>query len=70
MSSSIPNVGTIGEIARRTGCPHHRIEYVIRSRDIKPVGRASNVRVFSEADIDRIANELRRIDADRERDHG
>ena len=31
---------TVGEIARRLGQEVHRIEYVIRSRNIRPVGWA------------------------------
>jgi hypothetical protein len=56
---------SVGEIARRTGYPLHRVEYVIRSRRIEPTGRAGNVRVFTDAEVDRIASELRRIDAEK-----
>jgi hypothetical protein len=41
----------------------HRIEYVIRSRNIQPTSRAGQVRIFAEADVAHIANELRLIDA-------
>ena len=57
---------TVGEIARRLGVPFHRVEYVIRSRDLRPSGWAGNARVFSEADVTHIASELRRIDEERE----
>lgn len=57
---------TVGEIARRLGEPLHRIEYVIKSRRIRPAGVAGNLRVFTDADVIRIAGELRRIDDDRE----
>jgi hypothetical protein len=56
---------TVGEIARRLSQPLHRIEYVIRSRHIRPVGWAGHARVFRDADLDRIASELRRIANDR-----
>lgn len=56
------NVPTVGEIARRLGEPIFRVQYVIRSRDIHPVGRAGNARIFNEADVAFIASELRRID--------
>ncbi|MFH1924152.1 MAG: MerR family transcriptional regulator [Planctomycetota bacterium] len=65
MSVSAPPVPTIGEIARRLGEPVHRVEYVIRSRNIPPVATAGNARIFSEAAVDRIASELRRIDEER-----
>jgi DNA-binding transcriptional MerR regulator len=53
---------TVGEIARRLGQPVHRIEYVVRSRQIHPGGRAGNCRVFAEEDVARIAAELRLIE--------
>ena len=56
---------TVGEIARRTGYPLHRVEYIIRARNIRPSGRAGNARVFTDADVDRIASELKRIDTER-----
>jgi DNA-binding transcriptional MerR regulator len=56
---------TIGIIAEQLGEPVHRIEYVIRSRNIQPSGRAGNARVFTDGDIERIASELRRIDAEK-----
>ena len=62
--TSLPTVGTIAE---RLGQPIHRVEYVIKSREIEPCGRAGNARVFTEADVERIASELSRIDADRGR---
>jgi hypothetical protein len=54
---------TVGEIARRLGEPVHRIEYVLRTRSIRPYGIAGNSRVYVEADVERIATELQRIDA-------
>jgi DNA-binding transcriptional MerR regulator len=64
--SEEPNLPTVGVIAERLGRPIHAISYVIRSRGISPSGRAGNARVFSEAAIQRIASELRRIEKDRE----
>lgn len=61
MSAIAPSVPTIGEIARRLGVPIHRVEYVIRAREISPCGWAGNVRVFSDADVERIATELHHI---------
>lgn len=66
MPTATPSAPTVGVIARRLGVPLHRVEYVIRSRDIQPASVAGNARVFTEADVDFIASELRRIDAERE----
>jgi hypothetical protein len=54
---------TVGEIARRLGEPVHRIEYILRTRDIRPSGIAGICRVYAEDDVERIAAELRRIDS-------
>lgn len=64
--SEIETLLTVGEIARRLGEPLHRVEYLIRSRNIRPAGWAGHARVFRDADLTRIAAELRRIDGERE----
>ncbi len=57
---------TVGEIGRRLGVCLHRIEYVLRTRrQLRPLGRAGNARVYSEGDLQFIAGELRRIDEER-----
>ena len=66
MPEPIPSVPTVGEIARRLAVPLHRVEYVIRSRNLHPCGLAGHARLFSEADVTRIAGELRRMDDDRQ----
>jgi hypothetical protein len=65
MIAKVQSAPTVGEIARRTGNLVHRVEYVIRSRGIKPVAVAGNARIFSEADVAHIASELRRIDEEK-----
>lgn len=65
MEFPIPISPTIGEIARRLGAPIHRIEYIIDTRRIEPIGWAGNARVFSETSVTRIAHELKRIDKEK-----
>jgi len=65
MAEGTRSFRTIGEVVRRLGVPRHRVEYVIRTRNIKGIGWAGHARVFSEADVDFIAGELRRIDEER-----
>ena len=60
-----PLLLTIGEIARRLQIKVHRVEYVIRSRNIQPIGWAGHARVFSDASLDHITSALRRMDAER-----
>jgi DNA-binding transcriptional MerR regulator len=52
---------TVGEIALRLKASIHRVEYIIRSRAIQPTNRAGNARIFTDADVERIGSELRRI---------
>jgi hypothetical protein len=61
---------TVGEIARRLDEKFHRVENVIRSRQIPAVGWAGHARVFSPASLERMASELRRMEADRVIHHG
>ncbi len=66
MSDSVSTVPTVGEIARRIGEPIHRVEYIIKARDIQPTERAGNCRVFTDGDVALIATEIRRIDAEKQ----
>lgn len=54
---------TVGVIARQLGQPVHKITYVIKTRGIRPIGRAGVARVYDEAAVRMIAEEIRRIDA-------
>ena len=69
---TIPLARTVGVIARSIEQPIHRVEYVIRACRIQPISRAGNARVFAEEDVQRIAGELQRIDANRgqRQEHG
>jgi DNA-binding transcriptional MerR regulator len=52
------NALTVGELARRIGCPVHKVEYLLRSRNIKPAFRAGNARVFSETTLEFLRSEI------------
>ncbi len=68
MPATAPFMPTIGEIARRLCVPAHRVEYIIRARDIRPCGWAGNARVFDEAGVAVIAAELDRKETSNVRD--
>jgi hypothetical protein len=55
------HMATVGEIARRLDVPTHKVQYILRTRNIRPSGIAGNCRVFGDADVERIAAELRAI---------
>ncbi len=65
MGGPCPRLATVGEIAKRLGRSTHRIQYLIRTRRIAPRARVANLRVFGSADIEYLAAELRRIEAER-----
>jgi len=52
---------SIGDIAQRLGIPNHRVEYIIKTRRIDPVGRVGHMRAFPENAVARIKIELDRI---------
>lgn len=58
-----PRLWTAGRIAERLKVPVHRVQYVVRSRRIRPVARAARLRLFDADAINRIEAELSRIDA-------
>jgi hypothetical protein len=57
---------TVARIAEHLGAPRHRVEYVIETRGIRPIGRAGIARVFDASDVDLIGSALARIEAERE----
>jgi len=66
--SSSARVLTLGEICRRLPqYPQHRVEYILKTRNVKPACRAGNLRIYAEHDLAFIASELRRIDEERGR---
>ena len=58
-------IASLGEIAERLNVPIHRVEYVIRSRQIKPALVVGGRHIYSEAQIQRISSEIRRIDEEK-----
>src|ERR1041384_4755443 len=60
-NQSLPLLPTIGTIAMRNRVPTHRVLYAIRALGIVAAHRAGNARVFDEAQVQLIENELSRI---------
>ena len=61
----VPRLVTVGEIVRRTGLPHHKVEYLLDSRNVAPIGWAGNARVYSDDVVTLIAAESARADSPR-----
>ena len=49
---------TIGELAKRLGCEIHQAQYLVTSRNIEPIQRAGNLRIFSEDTVNILREEL------------
>ena len=57
---------TVGRIAQITGEPVHRIDYIVRTRNIQPRARAGRLRVFDSAGLAAIKRELESMRASQE----
>ena len=66
MPTLTDTIWTVARIAEHLGVARHRVEYVIDSRCLAPIARAGIARLFDRQDVDLIAHELRRIQAERE----
>lgn len=60
------HISSLGEIARSLNEPLHRVDYVVRTRNIEPLIVAGGRNFYSEASVQRIKSELRRIDQQRD----
>jgi len=49
---------TVGVIAEKLECPLHQVMYLIKTRNVQPVARAGNCRVFSPEVIPLLRKEL------------
>ncbi len=67
----LPNKGdtmrihTLRSIAEQAGREHYHARYVAERLGVKPIALAGGVGIYSDADADHIARELRRIEAER-----
>ena len=55
---SEPRLLTVGAIAERLGVPLHRVQYVLRTRDIQPAALAGIYRLYLTDALDRIREAL------------
>lgn len=61
MAGKEMTIWTVARIAEQLGVDRHRVESVLGSRGIEPIGRAGIARIYSEDTVDRVASELVRI---------
>jgi len=60
---SLSQFCSIGEIARQLGVEIHRVGYVLRKLNIRPVGKVGGRCLYSQAAVQLIEAELRAIEA-------
>jgi hypothetical protein len=49
---------TLGLMAEQLGCPAWKVDYLLRSRGIKPIQRAGHLRIFSSEVVETLRREL------------
>lgn len=54
----MPELKTTGQVAEHLGEPIYRVEYVIKTRKIKPAGRAARFRLFDANGVQQIRQAL------------
>jgi hypothetical protein len=61
MADDIPQLRTVGVIARELGEPVARVLYILRTRShqIRPVGRTGTIRVFDRRAVEQVREALR-----------
>ena len=62
MATEIPQLRTAGVIAAELNAPLSRVLYVLRHRNIKPIGRAGVLRLYDRAAVDSVRAALAEID--------
>ena len=56
------SVLTCGEIARRLQVPAHRVDWILRTRGVEPIGRAGCIRIYDEGTVAYVKGEIERQD--------
>ena len=61
-SDSTPKLRTAAVIASEVGQPLHRVRYLLRRMDIRPVAVAGNTRLYDRSVVNEIRNSLQAAD--------
>jgi hypothetical protein len=62
MANDTPQLRTPGVIAAELDAPLSRVLYVLRKRDIKPIGRAGVLRLYDRTAVETVRDALREMD--------
>lgn len=66
MDTEQTNLASVGDIGRKLNVPAHRVDYVIKSRGVRPVARIGGWRVFDRDGAERITRGVAEIERRRE----
>jgi hypothetical protein len=66
MDNNIPQLRTPGVLAAELDAPLSRVLYILRHRNIRPIGRAGVLRLYDRAAVDTVREALREMDRRRE----
>ncbi len=58
MIGTVPSLRTPGVIAAEIGAPLSRVLYILRTRDIRPIGRAGILRLYDAEAVQRVRKAL------------
>ena len=62
MGNEIPQLRTPGVIAAQLQAPLNRVLYALRSRNVRPIGRAGTIRLYDQAAVERVREALAEMD--------
>jgi hypothetical protein len=65
-NGTVPQLRTPGIIAAELGVPLNRVLYILRHRDIKPIGRAGVLRLYDRMAVETVREAIREMDERRE----
>ena len=65
MPNDLPQLRTPGVIAAELGAPLSRVLYILRTHNIRPIGRAGTLRLYDSTAVARVRHELKAISARR-----
>jgi hypothetical protein len=61
MPHDTPQLRTPGVLAAEVGAPLSRVLYILRNRDIRPIGRAGCLRLYERGAVETVRQALREM---------
>lgn len=61
----LDSVVTVGEITEQVGARQHRVQYILRTRGVKPLRKVSGTYIYAASVVELVRDAVARIDANR-----